>query len=433
MAPGIVFRCLLCRRMLKTVKGLEDHHRKIHGVTEVTSEHYKLLFLKNPPVVNGASGASAVIKVSSGKVKVEGAARGRLDGDSGGGHSIKGPGGGGAGPSGSKKGVFKTPILPPKSNNSEDKLPPIAKFEEKTSEPSHSVSPPSNPSTVTSLDTPPSAGTPEAEVSDPTKKAPKTRPPKKDSKKPKTFDYFKGYTTSGVAVEGLAMWSKKAKKSPPVSESATDCIILEGKENLSPALPPSLQRPSSGQKKALVKAQPSFATTMTSAATTSAIASPITSAKCRTKGNLSTGTLLASRYLVGAVVLTSPTEAEQKTNSSATPSQETPNTSVVANTSAPELVKIYHNLLPALPSAENMSTVTTVHNRHPEEGLSGNLESASEHQRLAEQELSQPNRKQQKVRMRGKKATCDDVACLPCSISVNCNECFFCLNRAKLK
>ena len=138
MAPGIVFRCLLCKRILKTVKGLEEHHRKIHGINEVTSEHYKLLFLKNPPVVNVTSGASAVIPVSSGKVKVEGGARGRLDGDS------RGPGGGGAGPSGSRKGVFKTPVLPPKSTTSEEKLPPIVKFENKTIEPSLSVSPPSN-------------------------------------------------------------------------------------------------------------------------------------------------------------------------------------------------------------------------------------------------------------------------------------------------
>ena len=99
MAPGIVFRCLLCKRILKTVKGLEEHHRKIHGINEVTSEHYKLLFLKNPPVVNVTSGASAVIPVSSGKVKVEGGARGRLDGDS------RGLGGGGAGPSGSRRRV----------------------------------------------------------------------------------------------------------------------------------------------------------------------------------------------------------------------------------------------------------------------------------------------------------------------------------------
>ena len=38
--------------MLKTVKVLEDHHRKIHRVMEVTSDHYKLLFLKNPPMVH---------------------------------------------------------------------------------------------------------------------------------------------------------------------------------------------------------------------------------------------------------------------------------------------------------------------------------------------------------------------------------------------
>ena len=47
--------------MLKTVKVLEDHHRKIHGVMEVTSDHYKLLFLKNPPMVNGTFGVGAVI------------------------------------------------------------------------------------------------------------------------------------------------------------------------------------------------------------------------------------------------------------------------------------------------------------------------------------------------------------------------------------
>ena len=432
MAPGIVFRCLLCKRILKTVKGLEEHHRKIHGINEVTSEHYKLLFLKNPPVVNVTSGASAVIPVSSGKVKVEGGARGRLDGDS------RGPGGG-AGPSGSRKGVFKTPVLPPKSTTSEEQLPPIVIFENKTIEPS-SVSPPSNPSTVASSDTSPTASTPQSKVSDATKKAPRKRPPKKDTKKLTTFDYFKGYTTSGVAVEGLAMWSKTAKESPP------DYSILEGKENLSPipllpapALPSNLQRPSSAHKKPLAKAQPSAANTMTTAATTmttttaattSDIVSPTASAKGRTKGNLSIGTLLASQHLDGA-----PTEAEQETNSSAIPSSVTPNASVVANTSAQEqdqLVKIYHDLLPALPSAVNMSRVTT-------KVLSDNLKSASdgveqqhpqsEHQWQAEQEHSQ----QQKVRMRGKKATCDDVTCLPCSISVNCNECFFCLNRAKLK
>ena len=59
--------------MLKTVKVLEDHHRKIHGVMEVTSDHYKLLFLKNPPMVNGTFGVGAVISSFSGKVKVKGA------------------------------------------------------------------------------------------------------------------------------------------------------------------------------------------------------------------------------------------------------------------------------------------------------------------------------------------------------------------------
>ena len=74
-----------------------------------------------------------------------------------------------------------------------------------------------------------------AKVLDRVKKVPRKRATKQEQKKPKNFDYFKGYTTAGgVSVEGLAMWSKKPKKS--VTESPTKQAVATAEPSLSSTL-----------------------------------------------------------------------------------------------------------------------------------------------------------------------------------------------------
>jgi hypothetical protein len=68
MSPNLVFRCLACKRILKTSRGIEEHQRKIPGNSDVTCDDYKLMWLKPPPDISAvnstAKGSDSVADTS---------------------------------------------------------------------------------------------------------------------------------------------------------------------------------------------------------------------------------------------------------------------------------------------------------------------------------------------------------------------------------
>ena len=45
MAPGIVFRCKACNKIITTKRGIKDHHRRQHQNYDVTCDDYVLVFV----------------------------------------------------------------------------------------------------------------------------------------------------------------------------------------------------------------------------------------------------------------------------------------------------------------------------------------------------------------------------------------------------
>ena len=45
MAPGIVFRCTTCDKIITTTRGIKDHHKRRHQNYDVTRDDYVLVFL----------------------------------------------------------------------------------------------------------------------------------------------------------------------------------------------------------------------------------------------------------------------------------------------------------------------------------------------------------------------------------------------------
>ena len=60
MAPYVVFRCLNCKKILKSVKSLENHEKFTHGIFELTHEDYELIWSKpsKPKVTNDAESSN---------------------------------------------------------------------------------------------------------------------------------------------------------------------------------------------------------------------------------------------------------------------------------------------------------------------------------------------------------------------------------------
>ena len=220
MAPKLAFRCSTCNRVLKTLRGIEEHIRKVHGNFAVTSNDYKLFELKDCPKMTSANK----------NCKLENA----IDG-------------GNAGSSGRVPTKFKPPLLNtsiPQENTEDISAPfvqaippasdqnipktlvrkalPVPSGPANSAEPSANFPPaPSNTplSATPGANLPPTTSNISGAVNTGKSDNLKVKGDKVKKKKKKTphFDYFKGYTASdNSAVEGLAMWasgSSKAAKS----------------------------------------------------------------------------------------------------------------------------------------------------------------------------------------------------------------------------
>ena len=60
MAPSIVFQCKVCEKILKTVKTLKEHNKRIHKNIDVTCADYSLVYLEPGDNSDATSNADVV-------------------------------------------------------------------------------------------------------------------------------------------------------------------------------------------------------------------------------------------------------------------------------------------------------------------------------------------------------------------------------------